>query len=57
MTALNPIDTVGEQIAEVIRLHAKINKKEAALRAVEILEMSAFPATAVPNIRTNFPAE
>ena len=43
MTALNPIDTVGEQIAEVIRLHAKINKKEAALRAVEILEMVGIP--------------
>lgn len=39
MTALNPIDTVGDQIAEVIRLHSKISRKEASLRAVEILEM------------------
>ena len=39
MTALNPIDTVGEQIAEVIRLHSKMNRKEAAVKAAEILEM------------------
>lgn len=43
MTALNPIDTVGEQIAEVIRLHSKISKKEASFRAVEILEMVGIP--------------
>ncbi len=39
MTALNPIDTVGDQIAEVLRLHYKINRKEAELRSAEILEM------------------
>jgi hypothetical protein len=43
MTALNPIDTVGDQIAEVIRLHSKISRKEASLRAVEILEMVGIP--------------
>lgn len=43
MTALNPIDTVGDQIAEAIRLHTKMNKKEAALRAIEILEMVGIP--------------
>ena len=43
MTALNPIDTVGDQIAEVIRLHAKISKKEAYLRALEMLEMVGIP--------------
>ncbi|MBG0786815.1 MAG: ABC transporter ATP-binding protein [Anaerolineaceae bacterium] len=39
MTALNPIDTVGDQIAEVLRLHFKINRKDAELRSAEILEM------------------
>ncbi len=43
MTALNPIDTVGEQIAEVIRLHVKISRKEAYARALEILEMVGIP--------------
>lgn len=43
MTALNPIDTVGDQIAEVIRLHNKVNKKEAKEKAKEILEMVGIP--------------
>lgn len=43
MTALNPIDTVGDQIAEVLKLHFKINAKEAELRAAQILEMVGIP--------------
>lgn len=43
MTALNPIDTVGDQIAEVIHLHSKINRKGAFLRSVEILKMVGIP--------------
>lgn len=40
MTALNPIDTVGAQITEVIRLHnSKLNKKEAFQAACDMLEM------------------
>lgn len=39
MTALNPVLTVGEQIAEVVRLHEKVSKKEAELKAVQMLEM------------------
>ena len=44
MTSLNPIDTVGEQIAEVIRLHNKISRKEAYTRALQSLEMVGIPA-------------
>ena len=44
MTALNPIDTVGEQIAEVIRLHDNISRKEAYRRALESLEMVGIPS-------------
>jgi len=44
MTALNPVMVVGEQIAEVIRLHDKVNKLEANQRATEMLELVGIPA-------------
>ena len=37
MTALNPVKYVGDQIAEVILLHDKCSKKEAMLRACEMM--------------------
>lgn len=43
MTALNPVRTVGEQIAEVIRLHQKVSRKEAYQKAEEMLEMVGIP--------------
>lgn len=43
MTALNPIDTVGEQISEVLHLHFKLSRKEAYAKAVEMLEMVGIP--------------
>lgn len=39
MTSLNPIDKVGDQIAEVIRIHQKISAAEAAVKAQEMLEL------------------
>lgn len=39
MTALNPVMKVGDQIAEVIKVHNNISKKEAKERAAEMLEM------------------
>ncbi len=39
MTALNPVFTVGEQIAESILLHENVSKSEADKRAREMLEM------------------
>ena len=44
MTALNPVETVGDQIMEAITLHEKLSKKEARLRAMQILEMVGIPA-------------
>jgi oligopeptide/dipeptide ABC transporter ATP-binding protein len=38
MTSLNPVFSVGEQIAEVLRLHRGLGRKEAARGAVEALE-------------------
>jgi len=43
MTSLNPIKTVGEQIAEGIRIHSKLNKKDAAVKAREMLELVGIP--------------
>lgn len=39
MTSLNPVMTVSEQIAEVLRLHNKYSKKEAKQKALEMMEV------------------
>ena len=39
MTALNPIETVGYQIAEAIKLHDKVTRAVAQKRACDMLEM------------------
>ena len=39
MTSLNPVLTVGGQIAEPLRLHQRLGRKEAAERAVEMLSL------------------
>jgi len=44
MTALNPVFTVGEQIAEVVRIHGKKSRREAWARAVEMLRIVGIPA-------------
>ncbi len=43
MTSLNPVYTVGEQIAESIRLHEGLSKKEAMDRAVDMLKLVRIP--------------
>ena len=43
MTSLNPVLTVGDQIAEVIKLHDKISEKEAEQRAGDMLEVVGIP--------------
>ena len=43
MTSLNPVLTVGDQIAEVVLLHNKMSKKQAMARAMEMLEMVGIP--------------
>jgi oligopeptide/dipeptide ABC transporter ATP-binding protein len=44
MTALNPVFTVGEQIAEVVRIHGKASRREAWKRAVDMLQIVGIPA-------------
>ena len=43
MTALNPVFTVGEQIAESILLHEDVDRQEAMKRAKEMLEVVGIP--------------
>ncbi len=43
MTSLNPVMTVGSQIAESIRIHEKCSKAEAALKATQMLELVGIP--------------
>ncbi len=43
MTSLNPVFTVGEQIAEVIRVHEKLARRAAMERAVEMLKLVHIP--------------
>jgi microcin C transport system ATP-binding protein len=54
MSALNPLYCVGEQIAEVVRLHQGLDRKAAMLRAIELLAQTkiddpARRATAFPH--------
>jgi peptide/nickel transport system ATP-binding protein len=43
MTSLNPVYTVGEQIAEVIRLHEGLGRRAALARAAEMLRLVHNP--------------
>lgn len=44
MTSLNPVYTVGNQIAEAVMLHQGLNEKEALEIAVEMLRKVGIPA-------------
>ncbi|MHB0948948.1 MAG: ABC transporter ATP-binding protein [Gemmatimonadaceae bacterium] len=46
MTALNPVFIVGDQIAEVARIHEGASRRAAMDRAVEMLELVGIPAPA-----------
>lgn len=44
MSALNPVLTVGEQIAEVVRVHTNASRHEAWDRAIEMLALTGISA-------------
>ena len=44
MTSLNPVMTVGAQLSEVIRIHEKLSRADAAIRAGEMLELVGIPS-------------
>jgi oligopeptide/dipeptide ABC transporter ATP-binding protein len=43
MTSLNPTKTIGDQIAETVRIHRGATRKEAAERAAEVLALVGMP--------------
>jgi peptide/nickel transport system ATP-binding protein len=43
MTSLNPVYSVGEQIAEVVRLHEKLGRRAAMDRATQMLDLVRIP--------------
>ncbi len=44
MTSLNPVLTIGEQIAEAVRLHLGLDKRDSRERAIEMLRKVRIPA-------------
>ncbi|MNS33855.1 Oligopeptide transport ATP-binding protein OppD [compost metagenome] len=46
MTSLNPVFTIGEQIAESVRLHKGLERKAALAHALRMLELVEIPAAA-----------
>ncbi len=46
MTSLNPVFTIGEQIAEAVRLHQNADRKTAWKRSVELLDVVGIPLPA-----------
>jgi peptide/nickel transport system ATP-binding protein len=52
MTALNPVMTIGAQVAEVVRIHRKASRKEAlatARQALDRVGLQAIPLTRYPH--------
>ncbi|MFC5061037.1 dipeptide ABC transporter ATP-binding protein [Actinomycetospora atypica] len=45
--SLNPVQKVGAQVAEVLRVHALADRRSAPARAVELLERAGIPDAAV----------
>ena len=55
LSALTPVYTIGDQIAEAVRIHNKVSKEAAASRAVELLGIVGIPK---PEVRAKaFPHE
>lgn len=55
LISLNPVFTVGDQIAEALKIHQGLKKEEAMEKAVEMLKLTGIPA---PEQRVlNYPHE
>ena len=56
MTALNPVFTIGEQIAETLRVHEGLDRKEALARAAHMLRAVRHPLARATPARLFAPA-
>ncbi|MDF2709725.1 MAG: peptide transporter ATP-binding protein, partial [Nonomuraea muscovyensis] len=55
LSAFTPVYTIGDQVAEAVRVHQKVAKDKAARRAVELLDLVGIPH---PDVRAKaFPHE
>lgn len=43
MTSLNPLYTIGNQLAESIRVHSKVSKRQALRKAREVMDLVKIP--------------
>ncbi|WP_116598253.1 ABC transporter ATP-binding protein [Primorskyibacter marinus] len=48
MTALNPVQTIGDQVAETILIHSAANRRAARSRAAEVLARVGLPQDRFP---------
>jgi peptide/nickel transport system ATP-binding protein len=46
LTSFSPVYTIGSQIAEAVALHQRVNKQEARLRTIQMLEQVGIPNAA-----------
>ncbi|MEL6424126.1 MAG: ATP-binding cassette domain-containing protein, partial [Pseudomonadota bacterium] len=55
MTALNPLQTIGDQVMETVRIHTGASRADARARAREVLDRVGLPADRFP--LTRYPHE
>ncbi len=55
MTALNPVMTIGDQVAEVFRIHRRLGRAEALRQAAGALTCTGLPPAEIP--LTRYPHE
>jgi peptide/nickel transport system ATP-binding protein len=48
MTALNPLQTIGQQVAETLRVHENLPRRMAEIRAADVLTRVGLPPDRVP---------
>ena len=44
MTSLNPVITIGHQVAEVLKAHERVSRGQARARAIELLRLVGIPS-------------